>query len=165
MAEHQVNYTYGSGYKLTLHRISVNHVLSNPAQANDAAKLALAGGITIDDISLYVPHYTPSISNQILLLGHIVSKTPTDMSFIKRSSSMKDVTTENIWTIRLGVGDGIDIPIYVIVALMQRDQFNQQHQNNDKFFRPSVVNSQCKIGSEKLPDAGRKCNFDIDKFS
>ena len=52
---------------------------------------------------------------------------------------MKGVTAENGWTFELGAGDGIDIPIYVIVGSMQRDQFDQQHQNNDTFHRPSVV--------------------------
>ena len=52
---------------------------------------------------------------------------------------MKDVTTESNWTFELGVGDGIDILIYVIVGFMQRDQFNQQHQNNDLFHKPSIV--------------------------
>ena len=42
------------------------------------------------------------------MLGHIVSKAPTDLSYIKRSSHMKYVTTENIRTFELGVGDGID---------------------------------------------------------
>ena len=78
---------------------------------------------------------------------------------------MKDVTTENNWTFALRVGDGIDIPIFVIVAFMQRDQFNQQHQKNDKFYRPSVVNAQCIIGSENCPDAGIICIYAIDKFS
>ena len=48
---------------------------------------------------------------------------------------------------------------------MQRDQFNQQHQNNDTFHRPSVVNAQCKIGSKKFPDAGINCFYAIDKYS
>ena len=164
-AEHHDNCTYGLGYKLTLQRNSDNHVLSHPAQANDAANLALAGRVIIDDISWYVPHYTPSISNRKLLLSNINSKTPTELTYIKRSSFMKDVTTENNWTFELGVGDGLDVPIYVIVGFMQRDQFNQQHQNNDTFYRPSVVNAQCIIGSEKFPDAGINCNYAIDKFS
>ena len=116
------------GYRLTLQRNSDNHVLVHLAQAYDAANLALAGSVIIDDISLYTPHYTPSISNQKLMLEHIVSKAPTELSYIKRSSFMKDVTTENNWIFELGVGDGIDIPIYVIVGFLQRDQFNQQHQ-------------------------------------
>ena len=94
-AEHQDNCTFGLIYKLTLQKNSDNHVLSHPAKANDAANVALAGRVFIDDISWYVPHYTPSLSNQKLLLGHIVSKAPTEMSYFKRSSYMKDVTTEN----------------------------------------------------------------------
>ena len=78
---------------------------------------------------------------------------------------MKDVTTENNWTFELGSGDCIDIPIYVLVGFMLRDQFYQQHQNIDTFYRPSVVNAQRIIGSEKFPDAGTNCNFAIDKYS
>ena len=77
---------------------------------------------------------------------------------------MKVVTTENNWSFDLGVGDGIDIPIYVIVGFMQRDQFNQKHQNNDTIYRPSVVKTQCIVGSEKFPDAITNCNFNIDKY-
>ena len=99
------------------------------------------------------------------MLGHIVSKTPTELSFNKRSSYMKDVTTEKIWTFELGVGNGVDIPIYVIVGFMQWDQFNQQLQNNDSFYTPSVVNAQCINGSEKLPDAGINCDYAIDNYS
>ena len=68
------------------------------------------------------------------MLGNVVSKTPTELSFNKRSSYMKDVTTENNWTLELGVGDCFNIPIYVIVGFIQRDQFNQQHQINDLFY-------------------------------
>ena len=48
---------------------------------------------------------------------------------------------------------------------MQRDQINQQHQNIDIFYRPSEVNVQCIIGSEKFPNAGNNCNYAIDKNS
>ena len=61
---------------------------------------------------------------------------------------MKDVTTINNRTFELDVDD-FDIPLYEIVGFTQRDQFNQQHQNNGTFHRPSVVNAQCIIGSEK----------------
>ena len=133
-AENHDNCSYGLGYKLTLQRTSDNHILSHPSQAKAAANLALPGTVIIDDISWYVPHYALSISNQKLLLSNIASKTPTELTYIKRSFCMKDVTTENNWTFELGVGDGIDIPICVIVGFMQRDQFNQQQQNNDSFY-------------------------------
>ena len=63
-AEHQDTCTYGLGYKLTLQRNSDNHVLSHRAGVDNEAKLALAGRVIIEDLSWYVPHYTPSISNQ-----------------------------------------------------------------------------------------------------
>ena len=124
----------------------------------------MAGRVIIDDISWYVPHYTPSVSNQNLMLQHALCEAPTELSYIKRSSYMKDVTTEKNWTFEFGVGEGVDLPIYVIVGFMQRDQFNQQHQNKDTFYKPSVVNAHCIIGSEKFPDTGINCNFAIDKF-
>ena len=153
------------GYKSTLQRNSDHLVLSHLAQANDAANVASAGRVIVNDINVYVPHYTPSISNQKLMLSNITSKTATELTYFKRPSFMKDVTTENIWTFELGVGDGFDIPIYVIVGFMQRYQFNQQHQNNDTFYRLSVVNPQYIFGSEKFPDAGKNCIYAIDKYS
>ena len=78
---------------------------------------------------------------------------------------MKDVTTKNNFTFELGVVDGIDIPVYAIVGFMQRDQFSQQHQNNDTFHRPSVVNAPCIIGSEIFPDAGINCIYASEKNS
>ena len=79
-AENQNNCINGLGYKLLLQRNSDNHVLSHPAEAKDAANLVSAGRDVMDDISLYVPHYTPSRSNQKLMLGHIVSKAATELS-------------------------------------------------------------------------------------
>ena len=99
------------------------------------------------------------------MLGHNVSKAPTELSYTKRSSYKKDVTTENNWTFEVGVGDGFDIFFYVIVGFAQRDQFNQQHQKNDTFYRPSVVNAQYNIGSEKFPEAGIFCNYTNKKYS
>ena len=99
------------------------------------------------------------------MLGHYVSRAATDLSLIERPSLMKIVTTENNWTFELGVGGGINIPFYVIIRFVQRDQFNQQHQENDRFYRPSVLNAQCFTGSQKHPSAEISCNSAIDKYS
>ena len=151
-AENQYNCTYGLGYKLTLQRNSNNHVISH-LYGTDAENLALAGRDIINDLSWYIPHYTPSISNQKSMLENIISKSATELSYNKRSFYMQDVNTKNIWSFELGAGDGIDVPIYIVVRVMQRNQFNQQHQNNDTFYRRSLVNAQAIIGSEKFPDA------------
>ena len=71
-AEHQDKCTYELGYISTIQRVSDNHVLSHPAGDNDAANMALAGRVIIDDISLYVPHYFPNWSNRKLLLGILI---------------------------------------------------------------------------------------------
>ena len=71
----------------------------------------MAGRDFVDDICLYVLLKIPKISNQKLLLGHIVSEAATELSYNNRSFFMKEVTTENIWTFEVGVGDGVDIPI------------------------------------------------------
>ena len=102
-AENRDDCTFGLGYKLTLQRNSDNHVLSHPPQANDAANLASAGRVFIEDLSWYVPHFTLSVKNQKILLRHIESKTPTELTSIKRSSHKKDVATENKWTFELDV--------------------------------------------------------------
>ena len=81
------------------------------------------------------------------------------------SSDMKNVITENNWIFEFGVGDGIDIQISVIVGFMQRDQFNQQHQNNDTFYRPNFVNAQSFVGKKNFPDAAMNCNYANDKYS
>ena len=52
-----------------------------------------------------------------------------------------------------------------MVGFMPKDQFNQRHQNNDTFYRSSVVNAKCNIGSETIPDSGINCNFAIDQYS
>ena len=53
--------------------------------------------------------FTPNISNKKLLLGHFGYRAAAEISYIKRSSYMKDVTTESNWTFELGEADGIDI--------------------------------------------------------
>ena len=78
---------------------------------------------------------------------------------------MKDVTTENNWIFKLGVADGTDTPIYVIVGFTRRDQIDQQHQNKVTFYKPNVVKAQCIIGRLKIPDAGIYCSSAIDKYS
>ena len=54
---------------------------------------------------------------------------------------MKNLTSESIWSFELGVGNGNDVPLYIIVRFMQRDQFNRQHQNIDTLYIPSLVNA------------------------
>ena len=49
--------------------------------------------------------------------------------------------------------------VYDIIGFLQRRQFNQQQQNKATFYRSTVVNAQCTIGSGKYPDAGKMRNM------
>ena len=71
-AEHQEKATYGLGYKLTLTRNKDEADIDKTAGIADARS-------KIDHIHWFVPHYTPSIQQQVILSKQILSKTPTDM--------------------------------------------------------------------------------------
>ena len=86
-------------------------MLNHLAGAIDAANLASVGRVVINDISWYLLHFTSNMSNQNLMLSHFASRAATDLSCIKRSSYIKDVSTEINWTFDVGVGDDFNVPI------------------------------------------------------
>ena len=67
----------------------------------------------------YVPHYTPSISNQAILSKQISSKTPTELQYVERSVFLKEVNTQNSWTFEVGAKEGIIIAIWIINCFQQ----------------------------------------------
>ena len=131
-AEHQIKATYGLGYKLTLTRNSDNAVLNKADAIN-------IGKVKINAIEWYVPHYTPSMSQQNILMNQIVKKLPTELQYVERSVFMKEVNTQNLWSFELGTQEGVNVPIYIIVGFQQQDRQNSQNENNDTFYRPPVT--------------------------
>ena len=87
-SEHQEKSTCELEYKKTLTRNTDNAVLNKDNAINNAK-------IKIIAIERYVPHYTPSIPQQTILLKQILSKTPTDLQYVKRSVFVKKVNTQN----------------------------------------------------------------------
>ena len=75
-AEHQEKSTYGLDYKLSLTRNRDNAVL-NKGHAIDNAK------VRINSIDWFVPHYTPSVSQQKILMNQIVKKMATELQSIE----------------------------------------------------------------------------------
>ena len=71
-AEHQEKATYGLGYKLTLTRNTDNAVLNKD-------NATILGKVKINANERYVPHYTPSMSQQAVLSNQIVNKIPTEL--------------------------------------------------------------------------------------
>ena len=119
-AEHQQKDTFGLGYKLTLIRNK------DVAVIDKAAGLANAG-IKIDYINWYVPHYTPSIQQQGLLSKQILSKTPTELRYIERSVSMKEVNNQNLGNFELGSQENKNGPVLIIVGFQHCDRQDSQN--------------------------------------
>ena len=94
-AEHQEKGTYSLGYKLTITRNSDDAVLNKGNAINNAK-------IKIISIDWYVPHYTPSHSQEKTSMDQIVKKMPTGFWYLERSLFMKEVETQNLWTFELG---------------------------------------------------------------
>ena len=152
----QEKITYGLGYTLTLKRNNNNDSIIRD-NGVDAAK------IKIKDISWYIPHYTPSMENQQLVMDQILDKDPTGLYYIERVVFRKDVNTNNNWTFELG-NSGESTPTFVIVGFQARNKMDSQTHDNAIFDRLHVSNAVCKIGSEKYPDDGIECDYDRDKY-
>ena len=73
------------------------------------------------------------------MLGHLLSRLAPDLTYVRRPSYTKVVTTENFLTLELSAQRVIDVPIYVIVGFMQRCEFNPQQRNKDIIYRPTLV--------------------------
>ena len=125
-AEHQEKGTYGLGYKLTLTGNSDNAVLNKANAANNAQ-------IKINSIDWYVPHHTPSLAQEKILMGQIVNKKPTELRHVERSVFMKEVNTQNLWTFELGTPKVINVPIWNVVGFQQSDRQHNENLNNDIF--------------------------------
>ena len=147
---------YGLGYSLTLKRKNNNDPIIRDNEV-DAAK------IDIKDISWYIPHYTPSMENQQLMVDQILDKDPTELFYTERVVFRKDVNTNNNWTFELD-NRGESTPTYVVVGFQARNNIDSQTHDNAIFDRLPVSNAVCKIGSEKYPDDGIECDYDRDKY-
>ena len=155
-AENQEKGTYGLGYKLTLTTNSDNAVLNKDNAINNAK-------IKINSIDWYVPHYTPSLAQEKIIMDQIEKKMPTEVWYIERSVLMKEVNTQNLWTFELGTQEGINVPIRIIVGFQQSDRQHDQNLKNDTFYRPPVISAQCIIGTEKYPDSAIFLNYNDDE--
>ena len=65
------------GYKLTLTRNTDNSVLNKDNAINNAKN-------KINTIEWYVPHYTPSITQQAIISEQILSKVATELQNVER---------------------------------------------------------------------------------
>ena len=123
------------------------------------------GKININSIEWYVPDYKVSIQQETILMNHMVTKTSTELKYVERSVFMKQVNTHRLWTFELGIQEGVNVPIWIIISCQQRDGQNLQNLNNDTFLRPPVTSVQCALGTEKNTDPATLLNRDDDEYN
>ena len=93
-AKHHEKTNFGLSYILTLTRNKDNGVLDKTADFDDAR-------LEIDHNHWYVSHYTPSIQQQGLSGNQTLSKTPTELRYIKRLVFLKEMNNHNLWNFEL----------------------------------------------------------------
>ena len=123
------------------------------------------GKIKIIAIEWYVPHYTPSITQQNILKNQIIKKMATELQYPERSVFMKEVNTQIFWTFELGTQEVINIPILIYVVFQQNDRPHDQNLINDTFCRLPVTSAQCIIGTETYLDSAISLNHHDDDYS
>ena len=64
-------------------------------------------------------------------MSQIVNKKATELRYVERSVSMKEVNIQNLWTFELGTQEGIKVPIWIILGFQQSDRQHYQNLNND----------------------------------
>ena len=133
----QEKITYGLEYSLTLKRNNNNDPIIRDNGVN-AAKT------NIKAISWYIPHYTPSMENQQLVMDQILDKDLTETFYTERTVLRKDVNTNNSWRFELG-NSGKSTQTYVVVGFQARNKIDSQTHDNAIFDRSPVSNAVCKI--------------------
>ena len=62
-----------------------------------AANFEPEGKVFIKDNSWYAPHFTPDVSQEKLLMEHIVNRAASALTYTLRSTFTKDLTTRNVY--------------------------------------------------------------------
>ena len=95
----------------------------------------------------------------------VLSRTPTELRHIERSVVLEEVNNQNLLNSDLGSQKSINIPIYFITEVQQRDGQDSQILNSDTCCGLAFTSAQCKIETEKNSDVGRLLNYDDDDYS
>ena len=89
--------------------------------------------IKIDHILWYVRHYISSIQQRGKLSEQILSKTPTELTYIERSVFMKGVNNQNLRNFELCSQENKNVPLWIIIGFQQKNRQDSQSFNNDSF--------------------------------
>ena len=95
-------------------------------------------------------------------MQQIINNLPTELRYVERSVFMKEVNTQFFWTFELGTYESMNVPIWIIIAIQQRDRQCSQSLANDTFCRFFKTSAKCIISTEKNPDSAILLKYDDD---
>ena len=152
------------GYKLTLTKNIENAVLNKKNAINNAKIKINAFEWRI------VPHFIYSVLQQAILSKQFPTKVPTELQYVETSVFMKEIRTQSLWISELGIQEGINIPIWIIIEFQQSERqdsqnSNSQNSNIDTFYSPPVISAQCIFSTEKNPDSAFSSNYFDEDYS
>ena len=150
------------GCNLSLKRNNNNDAIIRTAAADEAK-------IVIRDIGWYIPHFTPSLENQQIIMDQLLNKDPTELFYTERTVFRKDVNTNNNWSFELGMATGASQssglpPTYVIVGFQNRNKIESQTHDKATFDSLPISSAVCTIGSENYTDNMITCDYDRDNY-
>ena len=141
------------GYKPTKTKNTDNAVLNKDNAIN-------IDKVKINSVIWYVKIYTPSLSQQNILMNQMVRKNSTELQYPERSVFMKEVKTQKWWTFNTGNQEVINVPIWIFVFFQRNDRQHDESLINDTFCRMPITSAQFFIGNENYPDIGHLLNYD-----
>ena len=86
------------------------------------------------------------MAQDAVLSKHIISRAPTEITYIEWSVVFEDIDTKKPSISELGVRTGTIMPIYVKVGFQEINRLGCQHMDNDILYKPIVSRAQCIIG-------------------
>ena len=78
---------------------------------------------------------------------------------------MKEVNSQNHWSFELSRQKSKNFPLCITIGYKQRDRHVPQNLNKDTFCMLPFTGTQCIIGTEKYPDAGKISKYDDDDYN
>ena len=78
---------------------------------------------------------------------------------------MKEVNTQNFWTVELGTQEIINIPFWIVNGFQQRERQDSQKSNNDPIYRPPKTSAQDSVGTEIYPDSALLLKYADEGYS
>ena len=63
-------------------------------------------------LELFVPHFNPLIPKQAIISEQFLSRTPTELQYVKKSFYMEEVNTQILWTFEIRTQEVLNIPIW-----------------------------------------------------